>query len=117
MDFFYARDGQEAIDRLKERIDSTAQFNLIFLDFNLPKISGVQVLSYIKSNERTKHVPVVMLSGSDSPKDIKYARELGAVDYIVKPIALKTLESAVSGANLDWIVENDEICVCVRSNS
>jgi CheY-like chemotaxis protein len=60
----------------------------IFLDLNMPVMSGKVCLKYIKSDERLCHIPVVMLSASNNINDIEYCKELGA-DYILKPNTLK----------------------------
>ena len=86
------KDGAEAIDFLLSgsangRAEKT---QVMFLDINLPKVDGLEVLGKIKSDQKTKHIPVVVLTSSTQDSDIKASIELGANSYIVKPIEFKT---------------------------
>jgi two-component system, OmpR family, phosphate regulon response regulator PhoB len=74
-----AKDGEQVEEVLKDNLP-----NLILLDVLLPKMNGLEVLKKIKSDERTKGIPVVMFSNLGSPEDVKHAMELGATDYLVK---------------------------------
>src|SRR3954451_3769687 len=81
------RDGDEALAYLRGEGRREAQRlpDVIFLDLHLPKKSGLQVLSEIKSSERLKATPVVVISGSDNPREVREAYELHASCYIRKP--------------------------------
>jgi DNA-binding response OmpR family regulator len=74
-----AKDGEQVEEVLKDNLP-----NLILLDVLLPKMNGLEVLKKIKSDERTKGIPVVMFSNLGSPEDVKHAMDLGATDYLVK---------------------------------
>lgn len=73
--------GEKAIDYLEENIPV-----LVLLDLKLPGISGFEVLKWIKSRERLRRVPVVILTSSQNRKDVNRAYDLGANSYIVKPV-------------------------------
>ena len=70
--------------------------DFIFLDVNMPKMSGKDCLLQLKSNEKTRHISVVMLSTSSDPNDIKDAKELGAIDFFCKPSQVNELTSYLS---------------------
>lgn len=80
-------DGDEALDylRRKEKYKDHPHPDIIFLDLHLPKKSGLEVLQEIKTNPRLKITPVVVVSGSADPKEIRQAYELHASCYIRKP--------------------------------
>ncbi|UTJ06964.1 EAL domain-containing protein [Arcobacter roscoffensis] len=75
------KDGQEAIDFLKHH----SKINLIFLDLEMPKISGTQVLELIKKDTRTKNIPVIILSSSEDRQKYAYVIKHGAIDFMKKP--------------------------------
>jgi len=77
--------GQNAIDQLAV-MDSDELPSMILLDLKMPKVDGLQVLQWVRDNEKTKHVPVVMFSTSDDQQDISNSYELGANSYVVKDI-------------------------------
>ncbi|HWF47416.1 MAG TPA: response regulator [Bryobacteraceae bacterium] len=80
-------DGDEALAYLRreERYSSHPRPDMIFLDLHLPKKSGLQVLKELKSNERLKATPVVVISGSAEPGEVQAAYELHASCYVRKP--------------------------------
>ena len=86
-----ARDGLEALDYLfgtgvgAERKDRLLP-RVVLLDLDLPKVDGFEVLRRIRSEARTKTLPVVVLTSSDDPKDIALCYELGANSYVRKPV-------------------------------
>jgi two-component system response regulator len=107
-------DGEEALDFLFCRgkyIENSflKPLKVIFLDLKLPKISGLEVLSEIKSNPETKVLPVVIISSSRENPDIKTAYELGANSYVVKPVNFEDFLQAMSHAGLYWLLVNETI--------
>lgn len=104
------RDGKEALDYLfrkdKHGMDVTRFPKAILLDLKLPKIDGIEVLKRIKMEERTKDIPVVILTSSRESVDLKKCYELGANSYIVKPFGLEDFVQAVSTAGLYWLLVN-----------
>lgn len=98
-----ARDGAEALDYLAEM----PQPRVVLLDLKLPKLSGLEVLERMKSDEATKTIPVVVLTSSREEPDIARAYELGANSYIVKPVDFEQFVQAISDAGLYWLVLNE----------
>lgn len=80
--------------------------NLILLDLKLPKVSGIEVLKKIKSDIRTKKVPVVVLTSSKEDPDIKTCYDLGANGYVVKPVEFDEFHNAISKLGLFWMSVN-----------
>jgi len=72
----------------------------------MPRVDGMQVLEKIKSDPRTKSIPVVILTSSAENPDIKKAYELGANSYIVKPVEFDNFSQAIIDLGLYWIVLN-----------
>lgn len=108
-----ARDGQEAIDRLlggdefpKQKRMGSPQ--LILLDLNLPKLSGLEVLKKIKADERTRAIPVIVLSASRHDRDVIECGRLGAQNYIIKPFTFESLCSVTPALRLSWSLTGGE---------
>jgi two-component system, response regulator len=79
---------------------------LILLDLKMPKVSGIEVLQRVKSDEHTKIIPVVMLTSSAEERDIVESYKLGVNSYLVKPVDFTQFISVVSEAGLYWAVMN-----------
>jgi two-component system response regulator len=109
---FVAEDGEEALDfifcrgKFSER-DTTKPLKVIFLDLKLPKVNGLEVLKEIKSNEKTKRLPVVIVTSSKEDPDIKAAYELGANSYVVKPVNFDDFVQAMHSTGLFWLLVNE----------
>jgi two-component system, chemotaxis family, response regulator Rcp1 len=103
--FSVAKDGVEAIDFLYGAGNWSEPGNptLILLDLNLPRKDGRQVLAVIKSDDTLRRIPVVVLSSSDSEKDITSCYNLGANCYIVKPVELHAYRAAVRKLEDFWL--------------
>ena len=105
------RDGAEALDCLfgtgsyAER-SPCGQTKLILLDLKLPKVDGLEVLRRCKSDDRTKSIPVVMLTSSREEQDVIKSYELGVNSYIVKPVDFHQFVDAVKQLNLYWMILN-----------
>ena len=98
-------DGQTVIDQLLE--DSAAVLpKLIVLDIKLPKVFGLDVLARLKADERTRPVPVIMMSSSTQERDIKRAYELGANGYISKPGTFGELSELMQHVVGYWLRHN-----------
>ena len=107
-----ARDGEEAVDFIFCRgrygarsFDSPP--TIILLDLNLPKADGREVLRTIKSDERTKHVPVVMLTSSKEEKDLIESYNLSVNSYIQKPVDFVQFLETIRRLGLYWLVVNE----------
>ncbi len=109
--FIILKDGAEALDFLltQEGLTNTVgDFTpkVILLDLKLPKVDGIEVLRRIKSDERTKSIPVVVLTSSMERRDLKDAYNLGANSYVAKPIKFDEFTKAVSELGTYWLTLN-----------
>ena len=108
---FVVEDGEEALDFLFCR-GKYAERNLsrhpkvVLLDLKLPKLSGLEVLQAIRSDERTRTTPVVIVTSSQEDPDIKAAYKLGVNSYVVKPVAFDDFVEAMSQVGLYWLLVN-----------
>ena len=95
----HLENGRDAVDYLfkegKFKDDDNPSPLLVLLDLNLPELDGCQVLARIKSNERTKKIPVVMLTTTDNPQEIGRCYELGCNIYVTKPVEYEDFCTAV----------------------
>lgn len=106
----WLKDGAEALDFIfragvYER-RGNEELRLILLDLKLPKVDGIEVLRRIKSDNRTKMVPVVMLTSSAEERDIVESYQLGVNSYLVKPVDFTKFVEVVSQAGLYWALLN-----------
>jgi two-component system response regulator len=103
-----ARDGAEALELLTGTETSPPMTlpEMILLDLNLPKLSGLEVLQQIRSNERTKLLPVVVLTTSDEDRDRIESYRLGANSYISKPVTFEEFSKAVKQLGIYWLALN-----------
>lgn len=105
-----AHDGAEALSHIlpkdSETDTPTPLPAVILLDLNLPKVSGLEVLKKLRSNERTQTLPVVVLTSSKQEEDIMESYRLGANSYIRKPVDSLQFIEAVRQLGLYWLVVN-----------
>jgi CheY-like chemotaxis protein len=105
----HVMDGAAALDFLyckgiyAERVNKNS-LKLILLDLKMPKVSGLQVLEKVKSDEQLKSIPVVMLTSSNEGPDIEKCYALGANSYIVKPVDSDNFFHVIKEIGLYWIV-------------
>jgi CheY-like chemotaxis protein len=105
------RDGAEALDFLfgagkYAGRDTNEMPQLILLDLKLPKVSGLQVLERIRADERTKRVPVVILTSSTEPVDIKTGYDLHVNSFVSKPVNFQDFSEVVQRLGLYWLLVN-----------
>ena len=79
---------------------------LILLDLKLPKVDGIEVLRQIKAEERTRLIPVVMVTSSAEARDIAKSYELGVNSYVVKPVEFEQFSETVAKAGFYWMLVN-----------
>jgi CheY-like chemotaxis protein len=106
-----ARDGEEALDFLFGRGDYTERplngpLKLVLLDLKLPKVDGIEVLRAIKSDPRTKVIPVVILTSSKEERDLVSSYQLGVNSYIQKPVDFSEFRKTVQQLRLYWLLVN-----------
>ncbi len=105
-----ARDGAEALDFLfatgaHEARQDLPPPGLLLLDLNLPKIGGLEVLRRIKADQRTKEIPVVVLTVSKDERHIAACRRLGVKSYIVKPVGFENFSEVTPALPLEWVLK------------
>ena len=113
-EIIHLKDGEEALNWLffkGEYADRDASLKpkVILLDLKLPKIDGIETLRAIRSDERTKRLPVVMLTSSKEDQDIIRSYELGVNSYIVKPVGFENFSKAVIEAGHYWLLVNEDV--------
>lgn len=107
----HLKDGAEAIDFLmglgkyKGR-NVNHKPKVILLDLKMPKVSGIEVLERIKSDELTKKIPVVVLTSSKEHPDVEKSYQLGANSYIVKPVDFESFRKTVNELGVYWLLLN-----------
>ncbi|MEX0929543.1 MAG: response regulator [Balneolales bacterium] len=107
----HLKDGAEALDFIfakgeYEGRDMTKTPKVILLDLKMPKIDGIEVLKRIKADDRTRAIPLVILTSSGEDPDIKRCYELGANSYIVKPVDFQCFLEAVTDLGMYWMLVN-----------
>ncbi|MEH2436941.1 MAG: response regulator [Nostoc sp.] len=107
-----AHDGVEALDYLFGKgvyadRDMSVMPNLILLDLKLPKMDGLEVLRHLRTDDRTKILPVVILTSSKEEQDLINGYSLGANSYVRKPVDFSQFSEAVRQLGLYWFVLNE----------
>jgi len=108
---FWVKDGEGALDFVFGTGAYAGQgpstgLHLILLDLKMPKVGGIEVLRKLKGDERTKTLPVVVLTSSEESRDVEECYSLGVNSYIVKPIEVEKFIFAIAKAGLYWMVVN-----------
>jgi len=105
------RDGAEARDFLHSRGKYSSRNNgnpaVILLDLKMPKVDGLEVLSEVKSNEKLKAIPVVMLTSSAEESDLVKSYRLGVNAYVVKPVNYREFIHAIKQVGAFWAMVNE----------
>ena len=109
----HVKDGAEAL----EFIFCTGKYStrnidikpkVILLDLNMPKVSGIEVLQRIKSDEQTKTIPIVVLTSSRENPDVQTCYQFGANSYIVKPVGFENFTEVITELGLYWMFRNHQ---------
>ena len=105
-------DGATALDFVFGRNDYAGRSvtetpALILLDLKLPKVSGHEVLRTLKADDRTKHIPVIVLSSSKEDRDVRRCYELGVNSYVVKPVDFGQFTETVQRIGTYWLKTNE----------
>ncbi|HEX9875985.1 MAG TPA: response regulator [Gammaproteobacteria bacterium] len=106
----WVKDGQEALDYLFKqgayagRKDAGPR--LILLDLKMPRVDGIEVTRTLKADERTKRIPIVIMTSSNQEKDVIDSYNLGANSYIVKPLNFESLAEVARQAGFYWLAIN-----------
>lgn len=108
----WVKDGAEALDFLFangpfEERDAAPNPRVVLLDLKLPKVDGLEVLRQLRENEKTKLVPVVVLTSSKEEQDVVESYRLGVNSYIVKPVNFEKFLETVSELGLYWVLLNE----------
>ncbi len=106
-----ARDGAEALEFIfcegphaARKIENSPK--VVLLDLKLPKVDGLEVLKQIKTDPRTKNIPVVVLTSSKEQRDVVESYQLGVNSYIVKPVNFEGFAAAVQQLGMYWMLLN-----------
>ena len=106
----WVKDGAEALDYLFGRgaasAAETGRLRLVLLDLRLPRVDGLDVLRALRADERTRLLPVVVLTSSHEEVDVVRAYDLGANSYLVKPVESEAFMAAVAELGLYWMLLN-----------
>jgi two-component system, response regulator len=107
----HLRDGAEALDFIfgkgqYEGRNISTKPKVILLDLKMPLVNGIEVLKELKLDERTKAIPVVVLTSSNEDPDIRTCYKLGVNAYVVKPVGFENFSNAVSEVGLFWMILN-----------
>ena len=111
---YVAEDGEEALDFFFCRgkfVDRSFQNppKVVLLDLKLPKVNGLEILRLVKSDKRTSHIPIVVVTSSKEEPDMVEAYELGVNSYVVKPVDFDKFVSAMSSLGLYWLLVNQPL--------
>lgn len=106
----WVKDGQEALDFLFRHGDYAGREDtvprLVLLDLKMPRVDGIEVLKAIKADERTRRVPVVVMTSSQEERDVAQSYDLGVNSYVVKPVDFSALTELARQAGYYWLAIN-----------
>jgi len=102
-----AADGNEAIDLIQKALDANQAYDIVFLDWNMPTISGLEVLSYFRAKPEYASTAFVMLTAESEQQNIMKAIKAGATSYIIKPVSPTDLSKKLSEIH-EWIKRKNQ---------
>lgn len=97
-------DGQEALDFIMSNPDLEKHPCLLLLDIRMPRLDGVDVLRRLKSDDRTRNMPVIMLTTTDDPREIRQCYELGCNVYVTKPVDYQKFSEVMNRLGLFLVI-------------
>jgi CheY-like chemotaxis protein len=104
------KDGVEALDYLFRRGEYAGRSDelprLVLLDLKMPRVNGIEVLAAIRADERTKRIPVVVMTSSEEESDIAKTYDLGVNSYVVKPLDFNAFSDVMRRAGYYWLAIN-----------
>ena len=106
----WVKNGEQALDYVFRRGEFEGRADdgprLILLDLKMPKVDGIEVTRMVKSDERTRHIPVVIMTSSEEEKDVADSYSCGANSYIVKPLDFTSLVEVAAQVGFYWLAIN-----------
>lgn len=107
----WVKDGPEALDALfctgeYAGLEPDTKPKVVLLDLRLPKLDGLEVLRKLRGDERTKTIPIVVLTSSKEDRDLAEAYKLGANSFITKPVEFDAFVSTISNLGMYWLAVN-----------
>jgi CheY-like chemotaxis protein len=106
----WVKDGQEALDYLFRDGDYAAREDtvprLVLLDLKMPKVDGMEVLKAVKASEKTRRIPVVVMTSSQEERDVAQSYDMGVNSYVVKPVDFNSLAEVARQAGYYWLAIN-----------
>ena len=114
------RDGEEALDYLYRRGTFAARSNdnpaVLLLDLKLPRVDGLEVLQQIKSDQKLRMIPVVVLTSSREERDMVASYSLGVNAYVVKPVDFHEFVNAIRELGIFWAIINQPPPGSIKTN-
>jgi CheY-like chemotaxis protein len=106
----WVKDGQQAMDFLFRQGEYAGRQDtvprLVLLDLKMPRVDGIEVLRAIRGDERTKHIPVVIMTSSEEESDVARSYALGVNSYVVKPVDFNAMTELARHAGYYWLAVN-----------
>jgi two-component system, chemotaxis family, response regulator Rcp1 len=90
------RDGKQALEHLTRDEAKVENLIALFLDLNIPTINGLQLLAMIRADDRLLHLPVIVMTSSNSPQDLQECKRLRVASYVAKPLSMATFTKAIA---------------------
>jgi two-component system, response regulator len=106
----WVKDGEQALDYLFRRGEFASRDDvlprLVLLDLKMPRVDGIEVLRAVKADERTRRIPVVVMTTSQEERDLAQTYDLGVNSYVVKPVDFGSVAEIVCRAGYYWLAIN-----------
>ena len=109
----WVKDGAQALEYLFREGEFAGRADvpprLVLLDLKMPRVNGIEVLKAVKADERTRRIPVVVMTSSDEESDIAKTYDLGVNSYVVKPLDFNALADVTRQAGFYWLAINRQV--------